>query len=1229
MKSRFVRTVLFSLLCAMTWNFEVHAQGTASLRGTITDPTKAAIPSAKVTLTDKETGQVRSVLTAINGEYQFAQTRPGNYSLLVEVPGFSSTRVEDVKLVVDTPTTLDLSLDISSNQATVNVEADIQQLNTVDASVGNAFIEKQVNNLPLQTRNVVELLSLQPGVTQTGEVMGARRDQNNIQLDGVDVNDNQNALSGLNGTETDRGFNAALPVPLDSVQEFRVTVAGQGADDGRSSGGQVSMVTRGGTNQLHGSAYEFNRNTAYTSNTWFNNRSGLNRPQLVRNQFGASLGGPIKKDRAFFFLNYERRIDASQETQSRTVPSETLKQGLIRFQTTDRAIHTLNSSDIRSIDPLGIGVTQAMLDHANKYPVGNNCAAGSDAGLNFCGFLFNAPSKVDYRYYVGRFDYMVDPAGKHALSFRGTLSNQGHTNTMAQFPGQDPASEYLANNKGFALSYTASITPSLTNTARVGLTRVGFERTGSTSPSLNFGLATSLENFTRAQGRINPTWNYSDDLNWIKGKHTIQTGLNIRFIDNRILTYGNSFPSYSFGRGTLLGLGQDIYTSALNYVAGGNSSLGLSNATAVTNAFGQLLGLLNGTSITYNYLKDGSILPIGDPRQNNFINYNYEFYVQDTWRATQKLTLTYGLRYSINTVPWEVNGMQVNTTTPTDVYFASRVGGADQGIPVYQQPNSGRMTYDLNGPMNGRESWYRPDKNNWAPRLSLAYAVNEKTVVRAGASMVYDQYGNDLVSQMATSGSPGITTTMSAPVSYNFTTSPRYGNGVLPSLPQASPGGYPFTPLDNRAISGGLVYGMNPQLVAPYSFLLNAAVSHQFAKKYTVEVGYVGRLSRKSLLQQDIYSPALYFKDPKSGVRLIDAANGLRGLYNQGLTAPQVRANPGLAGTNEFFENMFPGLANLYFPGNATANFFHGVYGVNAGSDLDFVHSLDRTLSLGGKNFPNCVSATGCFTFFAPQGSSFNNWTNSGFGNYHAMTMTVRRPLSAGLSFDLNYTLSHSIDNESSAASGAGRGGGVILNVWQPGINKASSDFDIRHQLNANFLYELPFGKGKRYMGSVNGWMNQLVGGWQLSGLMRVRSGLPVGVGGSGIFNTNYYSGTPAYLIGTAPQTGRFINENGNPSLFSDRAAAFSSFQDGYMGQGGTRNLLRRPWNRNVDLSVMKSFGMPWEGHQMSFRAEAFNAFNFVNFTTLAVGISNSTTFGQFSAAEDPRVFQLSLRYSF
>ena len=288
----------------------LFGQATTSLRGTITDASGSAITEAVVTLSDPSTGASRKVVSDAKGEYQLLQVTPGTYLLQVDKPGFSTLISKNVKLEVATPATLDCKLEVGSVGATVSVEADAASINTVDASLGNPFTQTQVRQLPLQTRNVVELLSIQPGVTQTGETLGARRDQNNITLDGVDVNDNQNSgistLNGLSngsnggGTVTTNnqvvaGFNSALPVPLDSVQEFRVTVAGQGADQGRSSGGQVSLVTKSGTNQLHGSFYEYNRNTFLAANNWFNNRSGIAREPLVRNQFGASLGGPVIK----------------------------------------------------------------------------------------------------------------------------------------------------------------------------------------------------------------------------------------------------------------------------------------------------------------------------------------------------------------------------------------------------------------------------------------------------------------------------------------------------------------------------------------------------------------------------------------------------------------------------------------------------------------------------------------------------------------------------------------------------------------------------------------------------------------------------------------------------------------------------------------------------------------------------------------------------------------------
>src|SRR6185369_7661953 len=216
------------------------------------------------------------------------------------------------------------------------------------------------------------------------------------------------------------GFNAVLPIPLDSVQEFRVTVAGEGPNQGRSSGGQVALVTKSGSNQFHGSLYEFNRNTDTAANTWFNNRSGVSREPLVRNQFGASAGGKIKRDRVFYFFNYEQRTDASGVAQSRMIPSDSLRQGFLKFQLADGSTQTLTPAEVKLVDPLNLGVNSAMQKVLNQYPSGNDPAFGQDGGLNFSGFRFNAPSHRNDRAIVGKLDFHLDAAGKHSLSLRGT-----------------------------------------------------------------------------------------------------------------------------------------------------------------------------------------------------------------------------------------------------------------------------------------------------------------------------------------------------------------------------------------------------------------------------------------------------------------------------------------------------------------------------------------------------------------------------------------------------------------------------------------------------------------------------------------------------------------------------------------------------------------------------------------------------------------------------------------
>jgi hypothetical protein len=1193
-------------------------------------------------LTDASTGALRSLLSDKSGEYQFVQITPGTYSLKAEKPGFSNLVRTGIVLAVNVPTTLDCVLELGTVGSTVNVEADLPQINTVDGSLGNAFQEKQVKDLPLQTRNVVELLSIQPGVTQTGEVLGARRDQNNVTLDGVDVNNNQN--SGItdvltNGSQSggsnSPGFNAALPVPLDSVEEFRVTVAGQSADQGRSSGGQVTLITKSGTNKLHGSFYEYNRNTLLAANDFFNNIAGVPRAPLVRNQFGASMGGAIIKDRVFIFGNWERRIDASSSPETATVPSDTLRQGELVFQLSDLSIQTLGPSAVQTIDPLHIGFNPAMKQYLNSFPQGNDPSLSLDNGLNFNGLRFNAPLDLDQSAYVARMDFNIDQARKHTLSVRGTLNSASQDLTAAQFPGQSPSRLLLDNSKGLASNYTWIVKPDLINVATFGISRLGLNESGTLGTALSFGGITSPENYdVRPSIQIMPTYNIGDNITWTKDRHTITGGINFRFIRNTHTNYANSFASYSFNRNTLGGLGGDADTIVTNYI---NQQLGttgdplsLAQKTAVETGLGNLLGLVNQYNAVYQYTKSGSVLPFGTPATREYAVNDYEQFIMDTWRARPTLTITAGLRYSNATPPWETHGTEVVTTVPLQKYFAERVAAMNAGIPNNQIQDAS-LTYALGGAANGKAGWYQRSNLNFSPRLSAAYSpdnsdnwfkklLGKGSVLRGGFAMVYDQYGSDMVYNIDQSGSPGLASSVTQPVNTNFTNSPRFaGLSSLPALPSAPEGGFPFTP---PTITGGFDEGVGvaSNLKAPYSFVFNANYARQLPGKLTIEVGYAGRLYRNGLLQQDFDQPLTQFKDPKSGQTWAQAV-GI--LHNDYLAAGQTY---GPIAPVPFIENMFPGVANAYVPGSATQNYYQSWIRQNGLSDEDNLNQMDRQ-RIDGTN--SCYSVTGCNTFYPLQAAGLPTWTNAGYSNYNAGTITLRRGLSNGFAFDFNYTLSHSIDNSSGAESGAGTGGAILQDAFNVNAFRGSSDFDARHNITADGLYELPFGKGKKLLGNANKFVDQIIGGWQASTIFRYHSGLPSTIAAGGAYPTNYEYGALVNLLpGAANTYGQFIDNNGLPSLFPNTSAAGNYFQQAG-GTTGTRGIIRLPGFTNIDISVMKTFRLPWEGHQLLFRGEAFNAFNHVNFYNPVLDINSGATFGEFQSAYPGRVVQLSLRYAF
>lgn len=1228
-----------ALFCASAWG-----QATTSVRGSVLDPQHATIPGATITLSNEETALHRTVTSDEAGVYQFLQIPPGSYTIRVEKPGFAALIRAGIELRVNTPAALDLSLEVGAVTEVVRVSAEATPLNTVNASVGNPFNETQVRQLPLMTRNVVDLLSLQPGVLPNGEAFGARRDQNNVRLDGVDVNDSQNAGiansvsqgSNSNGFREVSGLNAALPIPLDSVQEFRVTVGGQGAEQGRSSGGQVSLITKSGSNQLHGSVYEFHRNTATAANTWFNNRARVKREPLVRNQFGASAGGRMVKDRAFFFFNYEQRIDASGVAQARPIPSETMRNGILTFALTNGARQTLTQEELKVVDPLGIGVNPTMLNLFRSYSAPNDPALGQDRGLNFSGLRFNAPFRRTDKAYVGKMDFNLDRAGKHTLAVRGTLADNSRDEVLAQFPGQEPASKLLDNSRGFAAHYTSVMRPTWINSLNFGVTRLGLEQSGVLGPQLSFeALSPPVNDFTRGAGRRMPVYHLTDDLTWIKGRHTLTTGVDFRFIRNDRFSYDSSFPRYNYGRGMMLGLGSDIVNSITDFIRqrSGDRTLALANAPAVVAAMGSLLGTISDLRVTYPFQRDGSAIPQGEARTRSFATNEYEFYVADSWRARRDLTLTFGLRYGSYAVPYERNGLQVAPGLGIDRYFAERVFLGAQGVPGNAMPNA-RLTYDLNGPANGRPGWYERDKNNFAPRFSFAYApdtggwraklLGKGSVIRGGAAVVYDRYGSDLVTEFDRFGSLGVATRGGFPQAFDFSTAPRF-TGAFPPIPPAPRGGFPFTPPDVFA-TGSVFLGISPDLRTPYSILLNLNYSRQLKGNWTAEIGYAGRLSRKLLAQIDTFTVLTNFKDPISGQTWEQMALITRQLSDGGLTPAQVMANPRLVAALPFVENFFPRLANFYFPGSASANYFHHVYGRTSGSDLDALHTLDRSRELGG---PNCIVRTGCHTFFAPQGSANPTWVNGGIANFQGGILTIRRAPARGFAFDFNYMLSHSIDNASAAESGSGQAGAVLQSAFYPGAFRGSSDFDVRHNVTMNGIYELPLGRGRRFAGSLSGWADQIVGGWQITGIMRYRSALPTTIRGTGVYNTSYEYGSIAVPRSNAPvPSGVTLNQNGNPAIFNSTTFT-RSYTDQMPGQVGMRAILRLDDLLNFDVAVAKSFRMPFEGHRIQFRAEAFNAFNNVNFFNPSLRVSVPATFGEFQSVMPPRVMQFGLRYEF
>ncbi|HUJ71490.1 MAG TPA: TonB-dependent receptor, partial [Verrucomicrobiae bacterium] len=855
--------------------------------------------------------------------------------------------------------------------------------------------------------------------------------------------------------------------------------------------------------------------------------------------------------------------------------------------------------------------------------------------------------------------------GNHRLFLRGNLQGD-RTLDAAEFPGQPPSQVLHNNSKGLAAGYTAVLSNTLINNLRYGFVRQGLGDSGP-NPFSNYGFwnLSDQVSFARTVNVNVPVHQFVDDVTWTRGQHTLQFGGNWRIVDNNRFSnaqnffFGSAHPDWLFDGGISF-TGQDLDPGNNPALAPMDPNFEYSYDAAIAN----VTGIIGSISAIYNQNKQGQFLPGGELVPRHFKSNENEFYAQDSWHLKSNLQVTFGVRYTLLQVPYETNGNQVSPTPDLASFFAGRTAAMNVG-QVYRPV----ISFALSGQANGKAPFWNEDYKDIAPRLALAYSPSAsggfwekllgpsgRTSIRGGYGIYYDHFGEGVVNSFDREGAFGLTTYLENPSGVlttdcaarfiNLTAMPTGVPGganctALPELPPPPKGGFPATPPGMGANgSFALAWGIDNSMKTPYSHVVDFSLTRELPRQFVIELSYVGRFGRRLLQEVDLAEP-VDMKDPKSGMTYFQATTMLAKMAVA--NTPESRVKP-----IAYWEDLFPAAGGPAgesgyapgIPGNPTAT--QNIYDLYYSNNPNFIYALQYldAPSAGSTCFPAC-SKLGPYAFWDDQFSSLYAWRSTGTSNYNAFQATLRRHV-AGLEFDLNYTFSKSLDENSNAervneyenGTGAGSASGVaysgqVVNSWDTHGLYGPSDYDTTHQLNANWVYDLPLGRGKRFGGGWSKSEDALLGGWQVSGLTRWTSGYPFSIS-TYAFATSYEQDGRAVLLGNAPQTGVSI-QDGVPNVFKAGPAAVTAFRFAYPGEAGQRNNLRGPGYFGVDMSLAKSWKLA-ETQALRFSWDVFKVTNAVRFdvATLNQYLLYGTTLGDFTQTlTKPRVMQFGLRYSF
>ena len=1250
MIKRFVFTVLASCLFAAT---ALAQTNTGNLTGTVSDAS-GVIQGASVVVRDDKTGQEKTVVTNDVGSFSLSQLDVGLYTVKITAPGHKTFTATALKIDVSVTYTLNATLEVGNISENVTVVAGADIINSTDAQLSNTVSQRQILELPLNGRNPLSLILLQPGTSSNGNnsttINGQRPSFTNITRDGVNVQDNFIRTNAVD-------FIPDRP-NVDDTGEFTIVTQNAGAELGYGAS-QVQLVTPRGSNDFHGAAYWYNRNSHFAANNFFNNFSGVRRPFLNRNQFGGKGSGRILKDKVFFYAGFEDFILRQSTTVNRTILLPAARTGIFTYRDTTGVTRTVNLftggfagvTGVTGIDPV---INSRIL--ANLPTAGNNATLGDQ--LNTTGLTFSRATNTDRKAFTSRYDWVMNSKSSINVIYEYKKENNLRNDVDAQQGGT--ACCYTTIPFGFQPAHTPFLAGAWRWTPTATLSNefsAGWQRSDPTfgdthtPPAyyIQIGLVNNPESGFDPQGRTTNIYSFQDNAVWTHGKHSIRFGGQYqRFTITPFGpgAFGASYiPTFVLGGGTTPGFTTGN-TGSFNTAAGCVAATGVNCASntqiGTANSLIQLLGgLVGSANQTFTAAsKSGSLQAVPPIRH---LRYSvWSGYVADQFRAGPHLTLNLGLRYDLFTPISETNGLLLEPVQ----------NGRDIRTTILD-PNG---TYDFLGVNGHGKNFFGYDKNNFGPVVSFAWSPQFKnkflgtiapgdgrTVIRGGyrRSYVNDEWVR--AADNAITGNAGLTSTVTlSGLNSRFSGLPTF---TAPALT------VPRTYAQNNALAGnfGTVFAIDPHLQAPATDEFNIGFEREIGWQTAIEVRFVHGQSNNLVRGLDL--------------------NQVR-IFNNGFLTDFNRAH---------FNAITYGTANINCSVSVATPLCQPLQLLNAapfntspfGNPLGFTNTTNPIVQgLAGQ-----LAFVYLSTFGIANSVLLNNpntgvadlLTNSAKYRYNALQMEMRRRFSKGLTFQANYSFQRNLTD--APGTGQTRFEPVIDNACVH-CEYAIADFDTTHVFNFNTIYELPFGKGKSFFGNAGNWMERLVGGWQVTSIIRLDSESPfsiadpngtlnrTGRSGRQTANTNLTPGQVRALVGTfkTPCGVYFINPSVinldlaqcqlglvRPRLAGTTAgvAALGFDQPTFPGQvffnvaPGQRgnmpiNFLHGPWYLNWDASLIKNIRLT-EKTKLQLRAEAFNVLNQARFSLPGQFANiNSSTFGRTTGTfPGARVVQFVGRFEF